>query len=213
MQHSPQSSTGLPTSGEGSLSRQMAVPLREQLSALADGEFRTLDWEHLSQGYAESGELRQAWSDYHLIGDVLRGQRPVSGASSSDFLKGVMAGIADDASPQPVALAPTTPVPVAANDDVFRWKMVAGFASLVAISSVVWHLVSSPLAPAGPQLAQTAPPPPDALQLVVTPSGAVMLRDAELDQFMAAHRQWGGMSALQMPAGFLRNATYENTSR
>ncbi|MDV7394670.1 hypothetical protein RZS08_25020, partial [Arthrospira platensis SPKY1] len=70
-----------------------------------------------------------------------------------------------------------------------------------------------PLAPAGPQLAQSSPPAPDAVQLVVTPSGAVMLRDAELDQFMAAHRQWGGMSALQMPAGFLRNATYENTSR
>jgi sigma-E factor negative regulatory protein RseA len=213
MQHSPQSSTGLSDSGDAPLIRQTIVPLREQLSALADGDCLSQDWVYLSQGYAESGELQQAWSDYHLIGDALRGQRPVSSASSADFLKGVMAGIADDAAPQPVALAAATPVPVAANDAVFRWKMVAGLASLVAISSVVWHLVSSPLAPAGPQLARSAPPVPDALQRVVTPSGAVMLRDAELDQFMAAHRQWGGMSALQMPAGFLRNATYENPSR
>jgi len=213
MQHSPQSSTGLSDSGDAPLIRQTIVPLREQLSALADGDCLSQDWVYLSQGYAESGELQQAWFDYHLIGDALRGQRPVSSVSSADFLKAVMAGIADDAIPQPVALAAATPVPVAANDDVFRWKMVAGLASLVAISSVVWHLVSSPLAPSGPQLARSAPPATDALQRVVTPSGAVMLRDAELDQFMAAHRQWGGMSALQMPAGFLRNATYENPSR
>jgi sigma-E factor negative regulatory protein RseA len=30
---------------------------------------------------------------------------------------------------------------------------------------------------------------------------------------MAAHRQFGGASALQMPAGFLRNATFEGPAR
>jgi sigma-E factor negative regulatory protein RseA len=30
---------------------------------------------------------------------------------------------------------------------------------------------------------------------------------------MAAHRQFGGTSALQMPTGFLRNATFEESAR
>jgi len=40
-----------------------------------------------------------------------------------------------------------------------------------------------------------------------------MLRDPQLEELMAAHRQYGGVSALQMPAGFLRNATYETPQR
>ncbi len=40
-----------------------------------------------------------------------------------------------------------------------------------------------------------------------------MIRDPRLDEFLAAHRQLGGASALQMPAGFLRNATFEGPNR
>jgi sigma-E factor negative regulatory protein RseA len=48
--------------------------------------------------------------------------------------------------------------------------------------------------------------------VVNTPQGAV-IRDTQLEALMAEHRQHGGMSALQMPAGFLRNATYDATGR
>jgi len=40
----------------------------------------------------------------------------------------------------------------------------------------------------------------------------VMLRDARLDALLAAHKQFGGASALQVPAGFLRNATFESAA-
>jgi sigma-E factor negative regulatory protein RseA len=40
-----------------------------------------------------------------------------------------------------------------------------------------------------------------------------MLRDPRLDELLAAHKQYGGASALQMPAGFLRNATFEAPQR
>jgi sigma-E factor negative regulatory protein RseA len=36
-----------------------------------------------------------------------------------------------------------------------------------------------------------------------------MIRDPQLDAMLAAHKQFGGASALQMPAGFLRNATFQ----
>jgi len=42
---------------------------------------------------------------------------------------------------------------------------------------------------------------------------AVMLRDPRLDALLAAHRQHGGVTALQMPAGFLRNATFDEGAR
>jgi sigma-E factor negative regulatory protein RseA len=50
------------------------------------------------------------------------------------------------------------------------------------------------------------------VQAVVTDQG-VVLRDPQLEELMAAHRQYGSMSALQMPAGFLRNATYDTPQR
>jgi sigma-E factor negative regulatory protein RseA len=36
-----------------------------------------------------------------------------------------------------------------------------------------------------------------------------MLRDPRLDELVAAHRQYHGATNLQMPAGFLRNATFD----
>lgn len=40
-----------------------------------------------------------------------------------------------------------------------------------------------------------------------------MIRDPRLDELLAAHRQYGNTTALQMPAGFLRNATFEAPRR
>ena len=39
------------------------------------------------------------------------------------------------------------------------------------------------------------------------------LREYFGDELLAAHKQLGGNSALQMPAGFLRNATFEGNAR
>jgi sigma-E factor negative regulatory protein RseA len=35
------------------------------------------------------------------------------------------------------------------------------------------------------------------------------LRQPELEALLAEHRQYGGLSAVQVSSGFLRNATYE----
>lgn len=194
-----------------------SVPLREQLSALTDGEASWVSWSHLDAGYAESGELKDAWNSYHLIRDALQNSAFSAPITSDDFVAQVMSRVAQE--PQRfVALSavesPLAPLPGApsANDPVFRWKMVAGFASMAAVMAVAWQMVSSPVVPTGQQLAVN-PVAPDNIQLVVTPSGNVMIRDEQLDELMAAHRQWGGVSALQMPAGFLRSATYEPSQR
>jgi sigma-E factor negative regulatory protein RseA len=40
-----------------------------------------------------------------------------------------------------------------------------------------------------------------------------VIRDAQLEALLAEHRQHGGMSALQTPTGFIRNATYDAAGR
>jgi sigma-E factor negative regulatory protein RseA len=47
--------------------------MKEQLSALIDGEFDTNNADHLLIVAKSDGELRRAWNTYHMIGDVMRG--------------------------------------------------------------------------------------------------------------------------------------------
>jgi sigma-E factor negative regulatory protein RseA len=47
--------------------------MKEQLSALIDGEFDIDNAEHLLLVARSDGELKHSWVSYHLIGDVMRG--------------------------------------------------------------------------------------------------------------------------------------------
>jgi sigma-E factor negative regulatory protein RseA len=205
----------------------------ELLSALADGE---LEGEELATALAlaSSEECQASWQLYHLVGDVLRTPELARPADTA-FLARLRTELNKVPQPAPVNIlvdAPSSAVAVApaqlpaANADVFRWKMVAGFASMAAVAAIGWSSLASlqggGALPAGAQLAaapavtlqvaQTAPP--NSVIAVADANGqSVMLRDPRLDELLAAHKQFGSTSALQMPAGFLRNATFEAPSR
>lgn len=202
----------------------------EHLSALVDGE---LDVPAVAGLWREDGEVVCAtWARYQLIGDTLRGAAPA--AADSARVAAIMQRVrAERAASAPAPGSLSTPADAAvavasradaANDAIFRWKMVAGFASLAAVVAVAWNMAGSGDlgGAAGPQLAQapvqTAPAPSAAVaaanvmpapSVVVGGEQGAILRDARLEELMAAHRQAGGMSALQMPAGFLRNAAFD----
>ena len=53
---------------------------------------------------------------------------------------------------------------------------------------------------------------PAAEQQAIVANGS-LVRDARLDQYLSAHKQFGGSSALGVPSGFLRSATYEGPNR
>ena len=192
---------------------------RLSVSALVDGELSPAELDALLRDGADSAGWDADWKTFHLIGDVLRGSEPVVPSRlPSDFAARVTQSLQGElivrpAAPESVAHLRAAP----ANDAVFRWKFVAGLASLAAVAAVGWALVGTvtPSSSSGPQLALTSPPtvqgmPQEPSQAVVvqTPQGQV-LRDARLEQLLAEHRQYGGMSALEMPTGFLRNATYD----
>jgi sigma-E factor negative regulatory protein RseA len=190
----------------------------ELISALADGQ---LQGESFAQGVALAGSdpaARECWQNYHLIGDVLRSAELASGTTAptaflSRFQLRMLQEQREAASPaHNTGAAAVLPRQItaraASNDTSFRWKLVAGFASLTAMGAIGWSVVAgSNNQPAQAQLAA-------AKSGVVLSSDerAVMIRDPQLDEFLAAHRQ-AGASALQAPAGFLRNATFEGPGR
>lgn len=212
---------------------------REQLSALADGQLDDAAWEQALQ-FAHEEEGRSSWSLYHLVGDVLRSPELAEHADNGEFLQRLQQRLATEPLPGRPAqeslqtvLAPQGLAKPAANAPLFHWKRVAGLASVAAVAVVGWSSWSSLQdAPGGAPLmalssvpaAAPVAPAPAAAALAPAPSvlaqanspdatAPVMLRDPRLDELLAAHQQFGNTSALQMPAGFLRNATFAAPAR
>jgi sigma-E factor negative regulatory protein RseA len=205
----------------------------EALSALADGELDAGTAAALVQASHTDVDLLHTWASYHAIGDALR-------THASDLRTHERRVEAAPTRPAVLALAPElrdAPPQTAANDALFRWRLVAGVAAFAAVGTMLWALVGTPGGSSGAQLAQRsdAPSVGTALVLPSAPnstanaastvlvandgksasddSAQVMLRDPRLDELLAAHKQFGGASALQQPAGFLRNATFQPTGR
>jgi sigma-E factor negative regulatory protein RseA len=176
---------------------------QELLSALADGQLSGTELAEGLRVLGEDAEAVSAWRAWHLIGDVMRSPELAAGTPTDRFMSRLSQRLAAEAAPLPLAVESAITAAEPANDAVFRWKLVAGLASVAAVVAVGWTLLSSQgMAPAGAQLA-AAP----------ATQGGVMIRDAQLDELLAAHRQLGDTTALQMPARFLRNATFEGPAR
>ena len=191
----------------------------ELISALADSQ---LQGEALEKalGFVSSNDSAMAsWAGIHLIRDVLQcpvaaaGNVPVP-AGSSSFLDRFNQALATT-HPLAMGVAPSMTHAVetmetavsAANDSVFRWKVVAGFATLGAVGVMIWtSMAGQGLAPS----AQLAQQPIPAQILVASPQG-IIVRDARLNELLAAHKQQGAGSALQAPSGFLQSAAFETT--
>jgi sigma-E factor negative regulatory protein RseA len=201
---------------------------REQLSALADGQLQGDEWAQALQ-FAAQEDGQTTWQLYHLVGDVLRSPEL---AQHQHGTRSMVMRVREQLAQEPLhgRLPEGAPVAaqierpeaaVAANAAVYRWKLAAGFASLAAVAAIGWSSFAglqgagspgAPLAAAGPAPVSSQPAAP-----VVAAAGnegqQVMIRDPRLDELLAAHKQFGSTSALQMPAGFLRNATFERSDR
>ena len=182
---------------------------QELISALADGQ---LAGEAFARGvHAASADAqgRETWCAYHVVGEVLRTGRASAGTAPEAFLARLQQRLqAEQVAPAvPVVLALDRQVRPAANDWV--WKMAAGVASVAAVAAVGWNVWGTGAASTQPQLA-AAPP---ASAAVAEASAAPVMRDPRLDKLLAAHRQFGGATALGTTSGFLRNATFEGPAR
>ncbi len=225
---------------ENQTSNQAASQAMQQLSALMDGELSASELDDLlSSLSAPDDDEACYWAvhSYQHIGQAMRADRGLS-CSSVEFLNALNAKIAQEPPlmaveqpqigevpvPQLSKVLPATSRQEVANQSVFRWKMVAGLASVAAVAMVGWNsmaLLGADKQPAGSlqQMASAVVSGADnrstqstqgLVQMPVTvgQNATVMLRDPRLDELLAARGQIGGAANLQMPASFLRNATF-----
>lgn len=187
---------------------------QELISALADGQLRGDAFARGVELAASDPAAREAWQAYHLIGDVLRSGELAVAGSPSAFLERLQRRLRDEP-PLAPRVVPEAAAPPrreeAANDGSFRWKLVAGFASVAAVGAMAWSLVGG--LPGKPASAELAKAP--AGSVLTAGERGVMIRNPQLDELLAAHRRLGGASALQMQmsTGLVRNATFEASGR
>lgn len=194
----------------------VALAAEELLSALVDGEASGAELTTALAACGRDPALSETWAHYHWLGDALRAPGAVAHAGDAGFVSRFSQRLAAEgvapAAPPVLLAAPVQASAhdrgVAANDGLFRWKLVAGFASLAAVSAIAWNAAGlmGTSTQGAPQLAQASTQSQPVL--VSSPQG-VMVRDARLEELLAAHRQLGGGSALEAPSGFLRNAAFE----
>jgi sigma-E factor negative regulatory protein RseA len=205
---------------------------RQRLSALADGELDADAGATAFHAWSGDGAARRDWHAWHLIGDVLRSEDLASDPSRDlRFCAALRVRLASEA----VVLAPTPGRAARAVPDggarANRWMFgSAAAAGLVLVAGTFTLLRTDAPAPArvasadGPTL-RAAAPAPQAAPMAVTiqresaaPAVAVMadnrmIRDAQLDRYLVAHKQFAGSSALGVPSVFLRSATVDSAAR
>lgn len=208
---------------------------RESISALVDGQLGGVALTHTVAWLASSAEARATWHAYHVVGDVLRCPDLADCGRDQVFLDRFRERLVQANSTNAVGQEPAPArLPVhesvrlvsvgaveavvspqralqAANDAAVRWQWLAAVASFTAVAVLGWHVGTV-------KPSQLAAAPYDASSSVASTATAdvespTMLRDPRLDELLAAHRQFGGTSALQVPTGFLRNATFEPSAR
>lgn len=192
-------------------SRNPNPPSGELVSALVDGQLDHDDVTAALQACRLDDAAIHRWSSYHVIREVLstpdQAGLPVARGADLEFVNRFSQRLARESLttvPAQVQAVVGRERGAAANDGKFRWKLVAGLASVAALSVIAWNTVALQQPAVGSQLAMLPPQ-----QVVVDSPAGPMVRDVRLEEMLAAHKEVGGMSALQVPSGFLRNATFE----
>lgn len=180
---------------------------RAALSSLMDGDGASADG--ACRAWRAQAQARADWHAYHLIGDVLRSdEHRCDAAHDARFV----ARLRERLAAEPTVLAPqpkAAPVrPARARSWMAPAAVAAGFVAVAGVL-VVTRTAAPPsdlntLAgnPAAPAAVAVSTPAKDATA-VAPPT---LVRNAELDRYLAAHREVANASALAAPGVVMRSA-------
>lgn len=159
----------------------------ERISELMDGELEAREAQRQLARIKQDQELAHCWNTFHLIGDALRGERPLSREISSR--------VATQLANEPTVLAPRSFAPKRAAT-----YAVSVAASLSAIALVVWIAFNNPLAPT--EIAKAPPALPSApVELVNLPSGG------QMNEYLMAHQEFSPSTEIQGLAPYIRSVS------
>ena len=170
----------------------------ERLSAFADGELEANEAAHLLNRLGKDDALRDHWSTYHLIGDVLRGTAPV--AIDRAALAARMAGEpAIIAQPKPAPMveravhAPQLAYAARAGGSRTWLSAVAGVAAVGFVGWVAWPSLSDRWGSAAPIAAA-----PRTLPVTVVPVATGVV------DYLFAHQPYSMSSTMQGAVPYVR---------
>lgn len=205
------------------------LPAMDDLSSLMDGELESSAVGRACGLWRDHSEVRAQWHAYHVIGDALRSDDLISDASHDQAF---LASLRQRLAHEPVVLAPTpaaAPVSVAQTKIRRLWvtpaAVAAGFVAVagVLVATQMSGGLSLREVPAGTTLAEVPAVQPEAVTAGAEPGFAgdppavvlngQLIRDVRLDEYLAAHKKFGGSSVPGGPSGFLRNAAADGTAR
>jgi sigma-E factor negative regulatory protein RseA len=159
----------------------------ERISELMDGELEVREAQRQLARIKQDQELAHCWNTFHLIGDALRGERPLS--------REISGRVATQLANEPTVLAPRSFTPKRAAT-----YAVSVAASLSAIALVVWIAFNNPLAPT--EIAKAPPAlPPAPVELVNLPS------EGQMNEYLMAHQEFSPSSEIQGLAPYIRSVS------
>lgn len=129
--------------------------MKDQLSALIDGEFDVTSAEHLIRSVKSGGELRDCWQQYHLIGDAMRNEMVLS----HDFSARVMNALGEEPTvlASPVVAKQTTAKASLLKTNQF-WSVAASVAAVMFVGVMVLQQQLSSAEDSSPvEIAQSMP--------------------------------------------------------
>ena len=162
----------------------------ERISELMDGELGAREAQQQFSRIKQDPQLAHCWNTFHLIGDALRGERPLSRELSGR--------VARQLQEEPTVLAPRsyTPGKRAAT------YAVSLAASVSAVAVVLWiAFYNNPLAP---QVAKAPPAPqpvPAVAELASVPS------EGQMNEYLRAHTEYSPSTAIQGLAPYIRSVS------
>jgi len=178
----------------------------EKVSALMDGELGDGEAKGQIARLKLDAELKYGWESYHLIGDALRGETPLT--------SGFTRRMADCLAQEPTVLAPQRQ----AAPRKFPTFAVSVAASVAGVA-LVWVVMSTGGVPVGGQreqmaLAPTVPPAATAPPVTAPPPVAVAPQaeisvpsEGQSNEYLLAHQGISPSTAMQGVAPYIRTVS------
>lgn len=206
--------------------REPTDPVRVALSALMDGDHAAAD--EACRAWRGDASARDDWHTYHLIGDLLRSdEHRCEPAHDANFV----ARLRERLAAEPTVLTPQPGAGTAFQRArrLRTWMAPAAVAAgfVVVAGALVITRVAAPegagadrlagvvVAPVAPvvQVSTTAGAGSAPAGLPTGAEGATVIRNSELDRYLAAHRQHANTFAPAAPRGDVRNVSVAEPGR